>query len=72
MIADTKFVSNIVSIYIGNVLTSLGFYPKRHVVWSDGCASQFKGASPWFFVSRYASHLDIILVCRALMFESPP
>lgn len=27
--------------------------PTRHVVWSDGCAAQFKGSTAWFFVARY-------------------
>ena len=26
---------------------------QRHWVWSDGCAGQFKGARPMYFVSRY-------------------
>jgi hypothetical protein len=29
-----------------------GKNPARHIVWSDGCAAQFKGATAWFFVSR--------------------
>ena len=29
-----------------------GKTPTRHIVWSDGCAAQFQGATAWFFVSR--------------------
>lgn len=34
-------------------LQSMGVTPTRHAVWSDGCASQFKGATSIYFVSRY-------------------
>ena len=30
-----------------------GIRPKHHVVWSDGCAGQFKEARPFCFVARY-------------------
>ena len=29
----------------------------RHIVWSDGCAAQFKGAKAWFYVSRYVQSM---------------
>lgn len=31
----------------------VGILPKHHVVWSDGCAGQFKGARALYFVARY-------------------
>ena len=49
---DNLFVQHCLKLHWQH-LTSLGCYPKRHVVWSDGCACQFKGARAWFFVSRY-------------------
>jgi hypothetical protein len=30
-----------------------GVRPKHHVVWSDGCAGQFKGARAFYFIARY-------------------
>lgn len=30
-----------------------GIQPKHHIVWSDGCAGQFKDARPFYFVARY-------------------
>jgi hypothetical protein len=36
-------------------LTRRGVFPKKHIVWSNGCASQFKGARSWFHVARYPS-----------------
>jgi hypothetical protein len=35
-----------------NYLKLTGAYPSRHIVWSDGCAAQFKGSKAWFYVSR--------------------
>lgn len=35
-----------------------GIRPKHHVVWSDGCAGQFKGARPFYFVARYPGLTD--------------
>lgn len=29
------------------------YAPKRHFVWSDGCAAQFKSSKHWYFVSKY-------------------
>ena len=33
-------------------MVAVGNIPSRHIVWSDGCALQFKGAKAWFFVAR--------------------
>jgi hypothetical protein len=32
-----------------------GYVPQWHLVWLDGCVSQFKSSKPWFFVSKYPS-----------------
>lgn len=34
-------------------LVEAGFFPRRHIMWSDGCSVQFKCATAWFYVSRY-------------------
>jgi hypothetical protein len=34
-------------------LQEKGFTPVEHIVWSDGCASQFKGCNGLYFVGRY-------------------
>jgi hypothetical protein len=39
-----------------------GCFPQHHVVWSNGCASQFKSAQSWFFISRYHNET----ICRKL------
>ena len=38
-----------------NFMKDLGFTPKNHIVWSDGCSGQFKSARVWYFISRYPS-----------------
>ncbi len=30
-------------------------YPKRHIVWSDGCATHFKGSCTWLYIVKYHS-----------------
>ena len=34
-------------------ISSQGFRPTNHIVWSNGCSGQFKSARVWYFVSRY-------------------
>lgn len=34
-------------------LEASGAVPKKHVIWSGRCSSQFKGKEPWYFMSRY-------------------
>lgn len=29
--------------------------PKHHIVWSDGCATHFKGSCSWLYTVRYHS-----------------
>jgi hypothetical protein len=33
-------------------LVLAGNIPSRHIVWSDGCAAQFKGAKAWFYIAK--------------------
>jgi hypothetical protein len=35
-----------------DILVGNGEAPLRHVVWSNGCASQFKGSKVWFYVVK--------------------
>ena len=50
---DTLFVQHCLLLHC-EWLAHQGFdFLKRHWVWSDGCAAQFKAARPFFFVSRY-------------------
>ena len=60
---DTLFVQHCLQLHSG-WLQEKGFcFLKRHWVWSDGCAAQFKAARPFLFVSRYAKHF-----CSSLVF----
>ena len=34
-------------------MRSQGFSPSNHIVWFDGCSSQFKSSRAWYFISRY-------------------
>ncbi len=36
-------------------MKQLGYFPFQHIVWSDGCSSQFKSSRAWFFVAQYPS-----------------
>lgn len=36
------------------------FFTEHHVVWSNGCAGQFKSAHFWFFISRYHNSMICI------------
>lgn len=50
---DTLFVQHCLQVH-SVWLQEQGFnFLKRHWVWSDGCAAQFKARRPFFFVSRY-------------------
>lgn len=31
-------------------MKQLGYFPFQHIVWLDGCSSQFKSSRAWFFV----------------------
>jgi hypothetical protein len=49
---DSAFVQHCFGLH-WNHMESNGYAPQTHVVWSDGCAAQFKSSKPWYFVSRY-------------------
>lgn len=49
---DTLFVQHCFMLH-RDWLQQEGVTPKQHWVWSDGAASQFKGARPFYFVARY-------------------
>ncbi len=49
---DTLFVQHAFRLH-QQFLTSIGCQPRQHVVWNDGCASQFKSAKAWYFLKRY-------------------
>lgn len=48
---DSLFVQHCLVLHWRS-LVAAGNIPGRHIVWSDGCASQFKGAKAWFFVAK--------------------
>jgi hypothetical protein len=49
---DTLFVQTCLMLHWKHLMLEASTIPSRHVVWSDGCAAQFKGAKAWFFVAR--------------------
>ena len=49
---DNFFVQHCFNLH-WQCLRSVGFYPKHHIFWSNGCPSQFNDARPWFCVSCY-------------------
>ncbi|KAG0631145.1 hypothetical protein M758_1G230800 [Ceratodon purpureus] len=51
---DSLFVQHCLMLH-WSALVAAGKIPSRHIVWSDGCASQFKGAKAFFFVAKYPS-----------------
>jgi hypothetical protein len=48
---DNLFVQKCFNLHWGH-LTNNGFYPKKHIVWSDGCTLKFKGARTGFMVPK--------------------
>ncbi len=38
-----------------NHLQSVACNMNNHIIWTDGCSSQFKRVRAWYFVSRYPS-----------------
>ena len=59
---DTLFVQHCFARHWRH-LTERGIIPNEHVVWSDGCAAQFKSRRCWYHVSKYFSYLVILLCC---------
>ena len=49
---DTNMVQHCFKLH-WQYMVERGYAPKRHFVWSDGCAQQFKSSKPWYFVSKY-------------------
>lgn len=49
---DSLFVQFCLNLH-WTMLSAWGKAPNRHIVWSDGCAAQFKGATAWYYVARY-------------------
>lgn len=50
---DSLFVQYCLNLH-WTVIKAWGKAPRRHTVWSDGCTVQFKGATAWYYVARYA------------------
>ena len=51
---DTLFVQHCFALHWRHI-TERGIKPNEHIVWSDGCAAQFKSRRTWYHVSRYVS-----------------
>ncbi len=49
---DSLFVQHVLSLH-WDYLKAKGCYPKHHVIWSDGCSTQFKCARTWYFIVQY-------------------
>ena len=58
---DTLFVQHCFALHWQHI-TDRGIKPNEHIVWSDGCAAQFKSRRCWYHVSRYF-YLSQILSC---------
>jgi hypothetical protein len=50
---NNLFVQHVLILH-WDYLKSMGCYSRLHVVWSDGCSTQFKCARAWYFVTQYA------------------
>jgi hypothetical protein len=51
---DTLYVQHSFML-LWEFLKGQGCFPSHHIVWSDGCSSQFKSSRAWYFVARYPS-----------------
>ncbi len=49
---NSLFVQHIFTLHWG-YMKSKRCFPKQHLVWSDGCSTQFKCARAWYFVACY-------------------
>ena len=49
---DTLFVQHCFALHWRHI-TDRGITPNEHIVWSDGCAAQFKSWRCWYHVARY-------------------
>ena len=55
---DTLFVQHCLLLHV-EWLKQNNVFPRRHYVWSDGAASQFKAKRPFYFVARYFGMTNI-------------
>lgn len=49
---DSLFVQHALTLH-WEFLKGKGCYHKEHIVWNDGCSTQFKSARAWYYVARY-------------------
>ena len=56
---DTLFVQHCFALHWKHI-TDRGIKPNEHIVWSDGCAAQFKSRRCWYHVSRYVRTIQKI------------
>jgi hypothetical protein len=49
---DTSLVQHVFMLH-WKFMTERNSFPKQYVVWSDGCAGQFKSATSWLFLGQY-------------------
>jgi hypothetical protein len=49
---DSLFVQHTLILHWGYMKTK-DYFPKQHVVWNNGCSTQFKCARAWYFVTCY-------------------
>jgi hypothetical protein len=57
---DTLFVDQYVLTLHLEYLKGKGCYLKEHIVWNNGCSTQFKSAWTWYYVARYPR----LMVCE--------
>jgi hypothetical protein len=48
---DTIFIQHCFEVHWKHLLVG-GIHPNEHIVWSDGCATQFKSKSTWYHVAK--------------------
>jgi hypothetical protein len=49
---DSLFVQHVLILH-WEYLKGKECFPKHHVVWSNGCSTQFKSARTWYFIAWY-------------------
>jgi hypothetical protein len=63
---DSLYVQHAFKLY-WEFLKQKSLYPKRHVVWSDGCSAQFKVAKCWYHIARYHNYTvcdELLIGCQ--------
>lgn len=66
---DTLFVQHCFELHWSH-LVSRGIQPNEHLVWSDGCAGQFKSRRAWYHVARYVSISTFTVLVVTVYFDS--